>query len=294
MKKFNKSKVIIPALAMIALTTAASATGTVAWFSVNQAATVTGMQFKTTAGSNLLVAGKVDTDTAVAFGTTAKAADAQFAETLAFTADAVNLTPASTVDGKTFYTTSKAKADGSAIADGNGTNATYVAATNGANVYYVDYSFELKAVASAAGAIKLTELNLLYNNATYTWGTKAWRIAIFADTIASTADGFGATPALHGIYTPSGATNQTTGKAVKTVSTIDTVSYINAPTNITALEAGTTYYSRITTRIWLEGEDTTCTNEKFLSLTNAWQLNMKFEIGGTGVTNIGSAAAVGA
>ena len=40
MKKFNKSKVIIPALAMIALTTAASATGTVAWFTANRATTV--------------------------------------------------------------------------------------------------------------------------------------------------------------------------------------------------------------------------------------------------------------
>lgn len=39
MKKFNKSKVIIPALAMIALTTAASATGTVAWFAANSTVT---------------------------------------------------------------------------------------------------------------------------------------------------------------------------------------------------------------------------------------------------------------
>jgi hypothetical protein len=44
MKKFNKSKVIIPALAMIALSTAASATGTVAWFAANGAVSVSGLQ----------------------------------------------------------------------------------------------------------------------------------------------------------------------------------------------------------------------------------------------------------
>ena len=45
MKKFNKSKVIIPALAMIALTTAASATGTVAWFAANGTVTASTMTF---------------------------------------------------------------------------------------------------------------------------------------------------------------------------------------------------------------------------------------------------------
>ncbi len=56
MKKFNKSKVIIPALAMIALTTAASATGTVAWFSANGVVTASTMTFKATAGANLYIA----------------------------------------------------------------------------------------------------------------------------------------------------------------------------------------------------------------------------------------------
>lgn len=55
MKKINKSKVIIPALAMIALTTAASATGTVAWFAANGTVTASTMTFKAVAGANLYI-----------------------------------------------------------------------------------------------------------------------------------------------------------------------------------------------------------------------------------------------
>lgn len=56
MKKINKSKVIIPALAMIALSTAASATGTVAWFAANGTVTASTMTFKAVAGANLYIA----------------------------------------------------------------------------------------------------------------------------------------------------------------------------------------------------------------------------------------------
>ena len=51
----KKSKVVIPALGLIALSTAASITGTVAWFSANQSVTVSGMTFKTQVKSNLLI-----------------------------------------------------------------------------------------------------------------------------------------------------------------------------------------------------------------------------------------------
>ena len=62
MKKFNKSKVIIPALAMIALSTAASATGTVAWFAANNSVTATGMSFTASASANLFIGASTITD----------------------------------------------------------------------------------------------------------------------------------------------------------------------------------------------------------------------------------------
>ncbi len=58
--KFKKSKIIVPALALITATTVASVTGTVAWFTASRTATITGTTFHTTTlNSNLKV--KVET-----------------------------------------------------------------------------------------------------------------------------------------------------------------------------------------------------------------------------------------
>ncbi len=58
--KFKKSKIIVPALALITATTVASVTGTVAWFKASRTATITGTTFHTTTlNSNLKV--KVET-----------------------------------------------------------------------------------------------------------------------------------------------------------------------------------------------------------------------------------------
>ncbi len=54
--KFKKSKIIVPALALITATTVASVTGTVAWFTASRAVTVSATTFETkTEGSNLTV-----------------------------------------------------------------------------------------------------------------------------------------------------------------------------------------------------------------------------------------------
>ena len=49
MKKFKKSAVVIPALARIAVTAAASVSGTVAWFTANRSVTVNGSNFNAVA-----------------------------------------------------------------------------------------------------------------------------------------------------------------------------------------------------------------------------------------------------
>ncbi len=54
--KFKKSKIIVPALALITATTVASVTGTVAWFTASRAVTISASQFHTTTlDSNLKV-----------------------------------------------------------------------------------------------------------------------------------------------------------------------------------------------------------------------------------------------
>ena len=65
----KKTKVIIPALGMLLLSTAASITGTVAWFSANNTVTASGMNIQATSGSAYLViseeeSGTYDTDAA--------------------------------------------------------------------------------------------------------------------------------------------------------------------------------------------------------------------------------------
>ena len=48
---------------------------------------------------------------------------------------------------------------------------------------------------------------------------------------------------------------------------------------------GETKYYKVVVRLWLEGEDTTCTSETFANLTDTWSLDLKLELGqGTAVT----------
>ena len=78
--KLKKSKIIVPALALITATTAASVTGTVAWFSANRAATVTAQFQATDSEGSLLV------KTVAGVGTTV-ATSVDYATTNAVTVD---------------------------------------------------------------------------------------------------------------------------------------------------------------------------------------------------------------
>ena len=52
----KKTKIIVPALGMLLLSTAASVTGTVAWFAVNTSVTVTGLEVKAKAEGGIVIA----------------------------------------------------------------------------------------------------------------------------------------------------------------------------------------------------------------------------------------------
>ena len=60
----KKTKIIIPALGMLLLSTAASVTGTVAWFAMNSTVAATGMQIKVNSQNTYLLIGTGDNDTA--------------------------------------------------------------------------------------------------------------------------------------------------------------------------------------------------------------------------------------
>ena len=180
----KKTRIVIPALGLIAFSTAASITGTVAWFTANNSVTVTGMAVKTKVGNNLLIA---DDQTGADF------TDAVFASSLEQTRQA-KLEPVSTIDGLSFYYTTVSNDDGTpkasspfyayseatAQADTDAAKAAYDANFNtkygsssptagyaGTVLYgYVDYTFYLKATFTSSGdKIVMDKCNFLYNSA---------------------------------------------------------------------------------------------------------------------------------
>ena len=99
------------------------------------------------------------------------------------------------------------------------------------------------------------------------------------------------------MLTVSGAQNYINDPANKAVAAtsgstiLDTVTYTSAAWALDSVAAGTTEYHKVTVRLWLEGEDSTCTNSTFASLNSAYTLGLEFVLGGdeTAVTVIGSA-----
>ena len=277
-------KKLIPALALLLVSAVLLATSSFAWFSMNKEVTVTGMTVTTKVDSNLFV-------TASTAGTS-KSADSAFGSY----ADQVvvgKLQPSSSIDAVTFYHTSNADAIGRKesgvynLVTGNTIASEYQA--------YVDYVVELKAVNTEAATsyIKINTLNLTYNNAAITT-EKAYRVGIFvqAQNGENAYAAQGATA--DAIYRMTGATyftNDPTDKAVTTDDAVETPTATSttlaAVTNLDAslatampVSAGATGYYKVTVRLWLEGEDTTCNNTTFKTLNGDWKLQLGFSIAG--------------
>lgn len=185
---------------------------------------------------------------------------------------------------------------------------------------YVDYVFYLKATgADSYDTLNMTKCELVYDNdgtgkkigtADGATGDQAWRVAVFAKDITSdgakgdTQTMTGGTVTV-GAYDPASAdgnlvsilklgtaANFTSGKAVDSGTTLaNVVKPDTAVTLIDNLAAGSEAYFKVTVRLWLEGEDNTCKNSTYAELSNAWSLNLKFELeadGTNAVTQIGS------
>ena len=383
----KKTKVIIPALAVLLLSTAASVTGTVAWFSMNNSVTVTGMTVTTKVSSNLLIAEVNQAE--------------NYQDSIQQARNGV-LEPVSTVDGQSFFWTTSAKGNGDAKQDiynaysetaatnlddpwttgtqndfsnafddvdagkthydpafvaGYGFSKPAAAANQQPAVKpcygYIDYSFYIKATSAKDDqVIFMSKCNLLYNtaaaNAEPTWAAvdasdRAWRVALLAgDVDAQNADpaslGLKSILSLNGAAyrnapiehlvengdtidgdwyidaqcqthatagTHSGAAvtffEKVTGdQAVNSTSSLGAVSntYKAAAQASTDIDTGATRISKITVRLWLEGEDTTCTSTTYALLTSNWKLDLEFQLGDAqtssvdnGVAEIGSVAA---
>ena len=69
----KKTKIIIPALGLLLLSTAASVTGTVAWFAANASVTASGMQLQAKAEQGILISTQTAASPASAWGASATA-----------------------------------------------------------------------------------------------------------------------------------------------------------------------------------------------------------------------------
>ena len=285
-------KELLVAVVMLLVAAVALSGSTYAWFAMNTQVTVTGMEVRTTTGDNLLIA----TGTTEA---TAKPAETEFKTSLVQLVDGL-LEPASTVNGVNYFYTSTKNVQG----NGDAASEVYVAydpsnttpfddnySTTGAKAF-VDYAFFLKASnsdATNAKDVKLTKLDLTYGGSAQT--QKAFRIAVFVDDMGET----GATPAQAPFYTAVDDTNllsilrvsgagyfSATNKAVNSTTTLAEVDgKIDDAVTIGTVAAEKTNYYKVVVRLWLEGEDTTCTNDTFATLKDKWALDLALEIGGS-------------
>ncbi len=344
MKKTNINspmKRIAASATMLAVSAAMLGTSTYAWFTMNKEVTVTGMQMRTTVGSNLLIS-----------ATNANAASYQ--NNLNQLRECT-LEPASTNNGINFFWTPTSNVDAAGAAK-TSTYTAYAESTNWTgepaehtnaaktaydsafnNTYgfttpsktyenvaygYLDYTFYLKAVNTEATAedIKLTTLNFLYNGVNPTNSDtvkdKAWRVALMAKetTLGKTTDNPGANDVVS-IFTIDGAHNFTytaaSGDTPQKDSAIgaantaaQALSYGSTWNNNTAVDhynkagswgnmaSGAEKYYKVVVRMWLEGEDTTCTNQTYATLKNDYTLDLKFEFSqGNAVTKINNGTA---
>ena len=289
-------KKLIPAICLLLVSAVMLGTSTFAWFSMNTTVTVTGMAVKASVSENLQIA-------ATTVDATGKVDDANFKYGYVLSHTEQLLEPVSSVDGANFFYTStkNVKANGDAISD------TYVAynhtdttafdtnyGTTGQNAKgYVEYAMQLKADNSADTErfVNLTNVNLTYGGTVA--DQKAFRVAIFVDDMgvdgATAASASQSTTNLKSILAISGATYQTATNAVSAADTLSAVNKLGTVANIGTVAAHTSHYFKVVVRLWIEGEDKSCKNETFASLTDKWAFDVTFQLqnvtGGATVIN---------
>lgn len=283
MKK-NTAKILMAVLSLIMALGIATGT-TFAWFSLNNKVTVTGMNVTTKVSNSILIAAST-TDA------TAKAADSAFKTNYVAHSETL-LEPVSTVDGNTFFynASTNVQASGDAIADsyiayaeGDTFDQNYgvdsTASTADAKGY-VDYAFQLKVTntdPSANAYVNLTQCNLTYNGAATS--EKAFRVAVFVSDMGADGSTAAAVPGtLLTILRPSGAAYFTSDSAVANTTTISAVdTKIDDQAIIGTVSAQSTHFYKVVVRLWLEGEDNTCNNTTFATLTSNWALDLAVEL----------------
>jgi len=175
---------------------------------------------------------------------------------------------------------------------------------------YVDYTFYIKATSSAANQkVVMSQCDLAYkasgaDAALSTTGDvgkvggpdRAWRVAVFASDITTGHAGNGVFVTEYpgssdsivtagnqkGLIALASAENQTANQAVNSTTSSAGTVVNNASANGVVIgtidSANAIKYYKVVVRLWLEGEDKTCTSETYAALTNEYNLDMQFKV----------------
>ena len=309
MKK-NKRK-LLSAIGMLTVSATMLVTSTFAWFTMNKRAKVENLSLKATVSSNLLISPD-------------NSSDATYDKELKKNISAL-LAPSSTVNGIDYFYTLDAAADGHKAKGPNDEypflrytetksldvldtyaekdkydavfNLNYNISTANpqeASEYktaygYVDYVMYLKATSTEENQkIVMNKCNLLYKGDVLE--DKAWRAAVFVqETSAKTQPTSIGT--LVSIIAPTEAKNHNVGLAADSMSSIGTIQKESKEVIIdNAITSGNSKYYKVVVRVWIEGEDTTCTTEIYGNKTDKYTLDLEYIIDKetNGVTTIGS------
>lgn len=309
MKK-NRRK-LLSAIGMLTVSAVMLTTSTFAWFTMNKRAKVENLSLRATVSSNLLISPD-------------NSSDATYDKELKKNISAL-LAPSSTVNGTDYFYTLDASADGHKakgpddeypflrytetqtldIIDTYAEKDKYdpvfnlnynisTANPQEASEYktaygYVDYVMYLKATSTEENQkIVMSKCNLLYKGEVLE--DKAWRAAILVqETSAKTQPT--SVGDLVSIIAPIGAKNHNEGLAADTTSSIGDISKDNEEVVIDdSITSGESKYYKVVVRVWIEGEDTTCTTEVYGNRTDKYTLDLEYIIDkeANGVTTISS------
>ena len=258
----KKTKVIIPALGLLLLSTAASVTGTVAWFSANATVTATGMNVKVKAQEGIVIAN-------AAAGTyNASAASAK--------TTCANLIPGSTSNLSTWFT--------SKSTDPNNANTQqeYAAAvewtTNDSDASYVVHDFYVRSSAASALTIASYDVNKVEakvgDAAPAQVLSKALRVGIKTEGssniyIYAPVTGYTAS------YTVQPSVGAYTDTGRITVAPIAGTT-ISKDTSVTSLPANTANGTHVAVYVWFEGEDANCISDNIQATLEQLSINVVF------------------
>ena len=260
----KKTKILVPAMGMLLLSTAASVTGTVAWFSANNAVTAQGMQLKAKAQDGLVISNAASGT----YNETANTVKTTCAE----------LIPASTYNLTTWLTS---KSTDPSVAN---TEQEYVTTSawvdNNADYGYVLHDFYVRS--SSASSLTVASLDVLKVEAKVNGSaaaqnlSKSLRVGI---KMGSSANVYIYAPVTG--YTASYTVQKAAGAYSAVAANRETVAPLasttrSADTSINSIPASTADGLHVGIYIWFEGEDAACISNNIVAALEALDVTVQF------------------